>query len=105
MKITGAFATALLVGSASAAKSAKVGVTCKNLDVNSLTPKALAYAAKAVEMTFNEVHNKETAHAVAVGSFAGDSNLRTKVSLHQAGRHGPCVIPNVTVHSHPCYLF
>jgi hypothetical protein len=80
MKISGAFAVALLVGSASASKSAKVGVTCKNLDVNSLTPKALAYAAKAVEMTFNDVHNKETAHAVAVGSFAGDSSLRTKVS-------------------------
>lgn len=78
MKISVAFA--LLVGSASASKSAKVGVTCKNLDVNALTPKALAYAAKAVEMTFNDVHSKETAHAVAVGSFAGDSNLRTKVS-------------------------
>lgn len=80
MKIAGAFATALLVGSASASKAAKVGVTCKNLDVDSLTPKALAYAAKAVEVTFNDVHDKETAHAVAVGSFAADANLRSKVS-------------------------
>jgi hypothetical protein len=81
MKIAAVFATSFLVGSVAASKSAKVGVTCKNVNVNSLSPKALAYAAKAVEMTYDAVHKNEGAHAVAVGAFASSGGiLRSKVS-------------------------
>jgi hypothetical protein len=80
MKIATVVATSLIVGSVTASKSTKVGVTCKNLDVNALSPKALAYAAKAVEMTYDAVNKQEGAHAVAVGTFATDSSLRSKVS-------------------------